>query len=59
LQNHLLWRIDRTDVGKIDWEMKVRNLGRLVIFGSVFRIPSRPDGKKLGAQFGMKSGAHF
>ncbi|KQM74813.1 hypothetical protein ASE74_02200 [Pedobacter sp. Leaf216] len=59
MQNHLLWRIERTDVGKIDWEMKVRNLGRLDIFGSVFTIPSRPDGKKRGVQFGMKTGAHF
>jgi hypothetical protein len=59
LQNHLPWSIDRSNTGKIDWKMKRKNLGRLNIFGSVFTIPSRPDGKKLGAQFGMKSGAHF
>jgi len=59
LQNHLPWRIDRSNTGKIDWKMKGRNLGRLDIFGSVFTIPSRPDGKKRGAHFGMKTGAHF
>jgi len=46
-------------VGNICWKMKGRNLGRLDIFGSLFTIPSRPDVKKLGAQFGMKSGAQF
>ncbi|NII83109.1 hypothetical protein FHT21_002154 [Pedobacter sp. SG908] len=39
--------------------MKERNRGRLDIFGSVFTIPSRPDGKKGGAHFGTKTGAHF
>jgi len=30
LQIHLLWRIDRSNNGKIDWK---RNLGGLDIFG--------------------------
>jgi len=47
------------DAEKIDWKMKGRNLGGSNIFGSVFTIPSRPDGKKRGVQFGMKTGAHF